>query len=43
VLGRVPLVVPQIAPAPSAPGPWWLRAAAAVGGAIGDAIGALSG
>jgi serine-type D-Ala-D-Ala carboxypeptidase (penicillin-binding protein 5/6) len=43
VLGRVPLVVPDVPPAPSSSGPWWLRAGAAVGGAVADAVRALSG
>jgi serine-type D-Ala-D-Ala carboxypeptidase (penicillin-binding protein 5/6) len=43
VLGRVPLVVPAVPPAPASSGPWWVRAAGAVGGAVGDAIRALAG
>jgi hypothetical protein len=43
VLGRVPLVVPEVPPAPASSGPWWVRAGAAVGGAVADAIGALAG
>jgi D-alanyl-D-alanine carboxypeptidase (penicillin-binding protein 5/6) len=43
VLGRVPLVVPEVPPAPASSGPWWLRAGAAVGGAVADAVRALAG
>ena len=42
VLGRVPLVVPAVPPAPASSGPWWVRAAGAVGGAVLDAIRALA-
>jgi len=42
VLGRVPLVVPSVPPAPAASGPWWARAAGAVGGAVVDGIRALA-
>jgi D-alanyl-D-alanine carboxypeptidase (penicillin-binding protein 5/6) len=43
VLGRVPLIVPVVPPAPSSSGPWWVRASVAVGGAVADAIDALAG
>jgi serine-type D-Ala-D-Ala carboxypeptidase (penicillin-binding protein 5/6) len=43
VLGRVPLVVPDVPPAPASSGPWWVRAGAAVGGAVADAVRAFSG
>jgi len=43
VLGRVPLVVPEVPPAPASSGPWWIRAGVAVGGAVADAIHALAG
>ena len=42
VLGRVPLVVPSVPPAPATSGPWWLRSAGAVGGAVIDGIRALA-
>ena len=42
VLGRVPLVVPSVPPAPATSGPWWARAAGAVGGAVVDGIRALA-
>lgn len=42
VLGRVPLVVPAVPPAPATSGPWWLRAAGAVGGAVIDGVRALA-
>jgi hypothetical protein len=42
VLGRVPLVVPSVPPAPARSGPWWARAAGAVGGAVIDGIQALA-
>ena len=42
VLGRVPLVVPTVPPAPPTSGPWWLRTASAVGGAVVDGIRALA-
>jgi D-alanyl-D-alanine carboxypeptidase (penicillin-binding protein 5/6) len=42
VLGRVPLVVPSVPPAPATSGPWWLRAAGAVGGAVIDGVQALA-
>jgi len=43
VVGRVPLVVPEVPPAPATSGPWWVRTAVAVGGAVADAIQALAG
>ena len=42
VLGRVPLVVPSVPPAPATSGPWWARAGGAVGGAVVDGIRALA-
>jgi len=42
VLGRVPLVVPSVPPAPARSGPWWARAAGAVGSAVVDGIRALA-
>lgn len=42
VLGRVALIVPEVPPAPASSGPWWVRAAVAVGGALADAIHALA-
>ena len=42
VLGRVPLIVPAVPPAPATSGPWWLRAAGAVGGAVVDGVRALA-
>jgi hypothetical protein len=42
VLGRVPLIVPAVPPAPATSGPWWLRAAGAVGGAVIDGVRALA-
>jgi D-alanyl-D-alanine carboxypeptidase (penicillin-binding protein 5/6) len=42
VLGRIPLIVPEVPPAPPSNGPWWARAAAAVAGAVGDAIRAVA-
>jgi D-alanyl-D-alanine carboxypeptidase len=42
VLGRVPLIVPAVPPAPASAGPWWLRAGIAVGAAVADAIHALA-
>ena len=42
VLGRVPLVVPSVPPAPATSGPWWIRAATAVGGAIVDGVSAIA-
>jgi D-alanyl-D-alanine carboxypeptidase (penicillin-binding protein 5/6) len=43
ILGRVPLMVPAVPPAPASAGPWWIRAGVAVGAAVADAIHALSG
>jgi D-alanyl-D-alanine carboxypeptidase (penicillin-binding protein 5/6) len=41
-LGRVPVLVSSVPPPPSPdPGPWWRRAAASVGGAVVDVLGAL--
>jgi len=42
VLGRVPLVVPSVPPAPATSGPWWARAAGAIGGAVVDGVRALA-
>jgi D-alanyl-D-alanine carboxypeptidase (penicillin-binding protein 5/6) len=42
VLGSVPLIVPSVPPAPASAGPWWARAAAAVGGGVADAVDALA-
>jgi D-alanyl-D-alanine carboxypeptidase (penicillin-binding protein 5/6) len=42
VLGTVALIVPSVPPAPASAGPWWARAAAAVGGAVADAVDALA-
>jgi serine-type D-Ala-D-Ala carboxypeptidase (penicillin-binding protein 5/6) len=42
VLGSVPLIVPDVPPPPPSEGPWWARAAGAIGGAVVDAVGALA-
>ena len=42
VLGSVPLLVPDVPPPPATSGPWWTRAAGAVGGAVVDAVEALA-
>ncbi len=42
LVGRVPLVVPDVPPAPASSGPWWARAAGAVAGATADAIRAIA-
>ena len=42
VLGRVPLIVPSVPPAPATSGPWWARAAGAIGGAVVDGVRALA-
>jgi D-alanyl-D-alanine carboxypeptidase (penicillin-binding protein 5/6) len=42
VLGSVPLLVPDVPPPPASSGPWWTRAADAVGGAAVDAVEALA-
>jgi D-alanyl-D-alanine carboxypeptidase (penicillin-binding protein 5/6) len=42
VVGTVPLSVPSVPPPPTSEGPWWVRAAHAVGGAVVDAIDALA-
>jgi D-alanyl-D-alanine carboxypeptidase (penicillin-binding protein 5/6) len=42
VLGRVPLVVSDVPPAPASSGPWWVRTAVAVSGAVADAVHALA-
>jgi serine-type D-Ala-D-Ala carboxypeptidase (penicillin-binding protein 5/6) len=42
-LGVVPLVVPAVPPPPPASGPWWARAASAVGRSFADAVGAIAG
>jgi D-alanyl-D-alanine carboxypeptidase (penicillin-binding protein 5/6) len=42
VLGQVALIVPAVPPPPTAEGPWWVRAAGAVGGAFGDAVRAVA-
>jgi D-alanyl-D-alanine carboxypeptidase (penicillin-binding protein 5/6) len=42
VLGSVPLLVPAVPPPPASHGPWWARAAAAVTGAMVDAIEGLA-
>ncbi len=42
-IGVVPLVVPAVPPPPTASGPWWARAAGAVGRAVADAVGAIAG
>jgi hypothetical protein len=41
-LGHVGLVVPSVPPAPPTQGPWWVRAAASVGGAVVDAVDAIA-
>jgi D-alanyl-D-alanine carboxypeptidase (penicillin-binding protein 5/6) len=43
VLGRVPLVVPEVPPAPASSGPWWVRATGALGGAVVDAVRSIAG
>ena len=42
VLGSVALLVPDVPPPPASEGPWWTRAASAVGGAVVDAVEALA-
>jgi hypothetical protein len=43
VLGSSPLRVSEVPPPPSAgEDPWWMRAAGAVGRALGDAVGGLA-
>jgi D-alanyl-D-alanine carboxypeptidase (penicillin-binding protein 5/6) len=42
VLGTVPLVVPEVPPPPTAEGPWWVRTADAVAGALADAVRAVA-
>ena len=42
VLGSVPLIVPAVPPPPTAEGPWWLRTADAVAGAVADAVRAVA-
>ncbi len=37
-LGAVPLIVPSVPPPPTVEGPWWMRTADAVAGAVGDAV-----
>jgi D-alanyl-D-alanine carboxypeptidase (penicillin-binding protein 5/6) len=43
VIGTVPLSVPDVPPPPASEGPWWARAAGAVGGAVVDTVHALAG
>jgi hypothetical protein len=38
----VPLIVPEVPPPPTAKGPWWVRTADAVAGAVADAVGAVA-
>jgi len=38
----VPLVVPEVPPPPTAEGPWWVRTADAVAGAVADAVRAVA-
>jgi D-alanyl-D-alanine carboxypeptidase (penicillin-binding protein 5/6) len=42
-VGVVPLVVPAVPPPPPATGPWWARAAGAVGRSLTGAVDALAG
>ena len=42
VLGSVPLIVPDVPPPPASEGPWWARAAGAIGGAVVDAVESLA-
>jgi serine-type D-Ala-D-Ala carboxypeptidase (penicillin-binding protein 5/6) len=42
-VGTVPLVVPVVPPPPPASGPWWVRAASAVGRSLADAVDAIAG
>jgi serine-type D-Ala-D-Ala carboxypeptidase (penicillin-binding protein 5/6) len=43
-VGTIPVVVQQVPPPPAAgDGPWWARAAGAVGGALADALAGLAG
>jgi D-alanyl-D-alanine carboxypeptidase (penicillin-binding protein 5/6) len=42
VLGQVPLIVPEVPPPPVATGPWWVRTADAVAGAVADAVHAVA-
>jgi D-alanyl-D-alanine carboxypeptidase (penicillin-binding protein 5/6) len=42
VLGAVPLIVPAVPPPPTAEGPWWVRTADAVAGAVADAVRAVA-
>jgi D-alanyl-D-alanine carboxypeptidase len=42
VLGSVPLIVSAVPPPPTATGPWWMRTADAVAGAVADAVRAIA-
>jgi D-alanyl-D-alanine carboxypeptidase (penicillin-binding protein 5/6) len=42
-VGVVPLVVPAVPPPPAASGPWWARAAGAVGRSLAGAVDAIAG
>jgi hypothetical protein len=42
VIGTVPLIVSDVPPPPTVTGPWWVRTADAVAGAVTDAVRALA-
>ena len=42
VIGSVPLIVSDVPPPPTTSGPWWVRTADAVAGAVGDAVRAIA-
>lgn len=42
IIGTVPLVVSDVPPPPIATGPWWVRTADAVAGAVADAVRAIA-
>ena len=42
LIGRVPLVVPAVPPAPASDGPWWVRSATSVVHGVIGAVDALA-
>jgi len=42
LMGRAPLVVPAVPPAPASAGPWWARTVEAIAGGVVDAVRALA-
>ncbi len=42
VIGSVPLIVSDVPPPPTTSGPWWIRTADAVAGAVADAVRAIA-